>query len=134
MIRFIERRVCKECGRSHRLLPNDLVPYKQYGAEVIEKVIDDDYELSEEESLKYEDYPCDMTVQRWKIWAEELIKNAEGQMRLVAHRVLDFSYEFLGSTESLLKGIKKFANRGWLTFVVDIMLRTGGEGVMPNPP
>ena len=44
LIRIIERRRCVECGRSHRLLPDDQVPYKHYSAEVIEKVVDEDYE------------------------------------------------------------------------------------------
>lgn len=101
---------------------------------MIEKVIDDDYEFTEEEALEYENYPCEATMERWKEWAAQLIRNAEGQIRSAAHRVLDLSYEFLGSTESLVKGIKKFAIHGWLAFVIKIMTDTGGTGVMPDPP
>ena len=101
---------------------------------MIEKVIDEDYEFTEEEALEYEDYPCEATMERWKEWARQLILNAEGQIRSAAHRVLDLSYEFLGSTESLLKGIKEFATRGWLPFVIKIMTDTGGAGTMPEPP
>ena len=101
---------------------------------MIEKVIDDDYEFTEEEALEYEDYPCEATMERWRKWARQLILNAEGQIRSAAHRVLDLSYEFLGSTESLLKGIKKFAPRGWLPFVIKIMTDTGGAGTIPEPP
>ena len=133
IMRLIERRVCKECGESHRLLPDDQIPCKHYSAEVIEKVIDEDYELTEEEALEYENYPCEATMERWKEWARQLVLNAEGQIRSAAHRVLDLSYEFLGSTESLLKGIKKFATRGWLPFVIKIMMDTGGAGTIPEP-
>ncbi len=131
IIRFIERRVCKECGKSHRLLPDDQIPYKHYSAEVIEKVIDDDYELTEKESLAIEDYPCEATIMRWIEWGRQLAKNAEGQIRAAAHRVLDLSNEFLGSTESLLKGIKKIVPRGWLPFVIRLMIDTGGAGAIP---
>lgn len=134
LIRIIERRRCVECGRSHRLLPDDQVPYKHYSAEVIEKVVDEDYEFIEEEALEYEDYPCEATMGRWRAWAVQLVKNAEGGIRSAAHRVLDLSNEFLRSTESLLKGIKKFAKRGWLTFVIRIMIESGGAGMMPEAP
>ena len=101
---------------------------------MIEKSIDDDYEFTEDEVLEYEDYPCETTAARWKEWASQLILNAEGQIRSAAHRVLDLSYEFLGSTESLLEGIKRFAACGWLPFVIKIMTDTGGAGTMPEPP
>ena len=132
-IRYIERRVCVECGESHRLLPDDQVPYKHYSAEVIEKVVDDEYQFTEEEELEYETYPCEATMGRWRKWAAQLIKNAEGGLRSAAHRVLDLSDEFLGSTESLLKGIKRFAPSGWLTFVIRVMTEAGGAGMMPDP-
>lgn len=130
-MRFIERRECTGCGRSHRLLPDDQVPHKHYSAEVIEKVVDEDF--TEEEELEYEDYPCETTMARWREWAALLVKNAEGGIRSAAHRVLDLSDEFLGSTESLLKGIKCFAPHGWLTFLIDVMLNTGGPGILPGP-
>jgi len=79
-----------------------------------------------------EDYPCEVTIARWIKWGRQLIRNAEGKMRETANRVLDFSNEFLGSTKSLLEGIKEFAPRGWLPFMIDIMIRTGGEGAIPN--
>ena len=130
-IRYIERRVCMECGESHRLLPDDQVPFKHYSAEVIEKVVDDEYQFTEEEELEYETYPCEATMGRWREWAAQLLKNAEGGLRSAAHRVLDLSDEFLGSTESLLKGIKRFAPSGWLTFVIRVMTEAGGAGMMP---
>ena len=99
---------------------------------MIEKVIDDDF--TEDEALAYEDYPCEATMKRWRDWAEQLILNAEGQIRSAAYRVLDLSYEFLGSTESLLKGIKRFATHGWLSFVIKFMVDTGGAETMPEPP
>ena len=132
-IRYIERRVCVGCGESHRLLPDDQVPYKHYGAEVIEKVVDDEYQFTDEEELEYEAYPCEATMERWREWAAQLVKNVEGGLRSAAHRVLDLSNEFLGSMESLLKGIKKFAPSGWLPFVIRVMSEAGGAGLIPDP-
>ncbi len=132
--RRIERRKCPECGHSYRLLPDDQIPYKHYSAEIIEKVIDDDYEFTEDELLKMEDYPCEATMARWREWAEQLVKNAEGQIRSAAHRILDLPLAFLASTYSLLKGIKERIRRGWLPFIIGIMISTGGTGTLPEPP
>ena len=58
------------CGKSYRLLPDDQIPNKHYSAEVIEKVVDEDYEFSEDEQREMEDYPCEATKERWKAWAD----------------------------------------------------------------
>ena len=132
MLRKIERRKCECCGKSHRLLPDDQVPYKQYSAEVIEKVVTDDF--TEDELLDYEDYPCESTKERWKEWSDRLIKNAEGQIRSVLHRIMDFSYEFLSAKDSLLEEIKKRIGREWLKAVLRMIINTGGRGSLPEPP
>ena len=64
--RYIERRCCKKCSKTYRLLPDDLLPCKHYEAELIKKVINDDYEFSDDELLDMEQFPCDTTLSRWK--------------------------------------------------------------------
>jgi len=131
--RMIERRKCMNpgCGKCHRLLPDDQVPFKHYDADLIERVIDDD--MTDEESLAAEDLPCEATKTRWRAWAVQLLKNAEGQVRSSAHRILDLTDMFLGSTESLLEKIKERIPRGWLGVVLRIMINTGGTGTLPEP-
>ena len=55
---YVERVKCIKCGFIHRILPKDILPFKQYTAEVISRAItgDDGYSI----------YPCQMTVYRWK--------------------------------------------------------------------
>ncbi len=132
--RIIERRKCPECGRSYRLLPDDQIPYKHYSAEIIEKVIDEDYDFAEDELLEMEDYPCEATKARWRKWAEQLEKNAEGQVRSAGHRILGLPLEILSHTGSLLRGIKERIRWGWLPFIIGIMISTGGAGTLPEPP
>lgn len=132
LIRYIERRKCTECGRSFRLLPDDQVPFKHYSAETIEKVIADDF--TEEEKEKYEDYPCEATVARWREWYHQLATNAEGMLRSAAHRVLELSDQFLSSTESLLEGIKKRIPKGWLSVIIGIIVNDKGAAGLPAPP
>lgn len=123
---LIERRICtnRECGKTHRILPgNKVLPYKHYDADTIEGVIDG---LVNEDNLSLEDYPCESTLRRWRRWAEELLKNTEGQLRSTVYRVYDLSFEFLKYGNSLLEDLKERIKYGWLTAVVRIYMDTGG--------
>ena len=54
---------CPHCGEIHRKLPENILPYKQYEAEIIRGVIEG---LITCETYGFEDYPCEMTMMRWK--------------------------------------------------------------------
>lgn len=54
---------CSGCGTLHRELTEDMLPYKQYEAEIIFGVIEG---LITPETLGFEDYPCEMTMARWR--------------------------------------------------------------------
>lgn len=58
----IRRLRCTDCYRLHRELPNDILPYKQYESEIIIGVIEG---LIDVNTIGFEDYPCEMTMQRW---------------------------------------------------------------------
>lgn len=60
---YIRRLLCVRCGKVHREIPNYIVPYKHYEKEIIQSVIND---LITPDDLEYEDYPCEMTMKRWK--------------------------------------------------------------------
>lgn len=122
---LIERRRCTrdDCGETHRLLPgNKVLPYKHYEADIIEGVVDG---IINEENLCNKAYPCESTLRRWRLWAEELLRNIEGQLRSVAYRVYDLSYEFLKAEGSLLEELKRRIGLGWLTAAVRIYIDTG---------
>lgn len=59
---FISRYSCKECKHWHRVLPDVLIPYKQYPKKVIEGFIDGSIT---NDDLDFEDYPCEITQKRW---------------------------------------------------------------------
>lgn len=67
---IIQRLRCPECGKIHRALPNDILPYKQYEAEVIRGVLEGFITC---ETIGYEDYPCEMTMLRWKTQKLQLL-------------------------------------------------------------
>lgn len=60
---FIQRFKCNDCGRIHRVLPDYILPYKHYESEIIFGVLDG---LINSDTYGYEDYPCEMTMNRWR--------------------------------------------------------------------
>ncbi len=58
----VKRYKCLTCFCIHRQLPNYILPFKQYEAELIIGVIE---KLITSETLGYEDYPCELTMKRW---------------------------------------------------------------------
>lgn len=59
----IQRYRCKSCGHAWRELPDDILPYKQYEREMIEGVQEG---LIDSDILGFEEYPCEMTMRRWR--------------------------------------------------------------------
>lgn len=59
----IRRFRCQKCNSTHRELPDFIVPYKQYEYEIIIGVYEGYITC---ETLGFEDYPCEMTMIRWK--------------------------------------------------------------------
>jgi hypothetical protein len=66
----IRRLRCRDCGALHRELPDFIFPYKQYEAEVIRGVLEG---FITPDTLGYEDYPCEMTMTRWRARKLQLI-------------------------------------------------------------
>lgn len=54
---------CIKCGSYHRKLPDGVTPYKHYESDVIEGVTEG---LITPWTYGFEDYPCEMTMKRWK--------------------------------------------------------------------
>lgn len=78
IIRIRERRTgwvklrrlrCSDCGSIHRELPEYILPYKQYKKDIVMGVVDG---LIDCETLGYEDYPCEMTMNRWTTYYNTL--------------------------------------------------------------
>jgi len=59
---YIRRLRCPVCGSIHRELPSFIFPFKQYEKEIILGVLDG---LITPETLGFEDYPCEATMQYW---------------------------------------------------------------------
>ena len=60
---FVERYHCTKCGRIYRMLPENLIPYKQYDSRIIKGVLEGEIT---QDTIGYEDYPSEETIKRWK--------------------------------------------------------------------
>lgn len=122
----IERRQCtnKACGKSHRLLPDILAPYKHYEAALIEDVIDG---FVCEDDIATEDCPCKATMDRWILWGKKLAVEADGWLRSAGYSVLNLTEEFLKAPVSLLIGLKEKLVNGWLAVVLRVMCNYGAH-------
>lgn len=65
----IRRLRCCKCHAVHRELPDFIFPYKQYEADIIIGVLEG---LITCETLGFEDYPCEMTMIRWRLFPPRL--------------------------------------------------------------
>ena len=60
---YVERYCCDICGRVERKLPKNILPYKHYERDIFDGVING---WITSNTLGYEDYPCEMTMVRWR--------------------------------------------------------------------
>lgn len=66
----VERFRCPVCNCIHRDLPDYIFRYKQYESEVIIGVVEG---LITCETVGFEDYPCEITMLRWKTQKSQLL-------------------------------------------------------------
>ncbi len=60
----LKRLQCRKCLSVHREIPEIIFPYKQYEAEMIIGVLEG---FITPDVLGFEDYPCELTMKRWKM-------------------------------------------------------------------
>ena len=71
---------CKKCDRGHALLPDFILPYKQYSGNEIESVIIDSAS-SPAKKIEIETEASESTVKRWIVDVGERIKCAIGKLK-----------------------------------------------------
>lgn len=104
----------------HNELPDVLVPHKHYASEVIEEVLDN---KALSLGLAEEDYPCDVTKERWNSWFKSNMAQIEGILRSVLFSISE-NIKIFGRTDSLLLRIRKEKER-WLSYCVKGVYSSG---------
>jgi len=118
--------VCR-CGdmncslRFIRILPDIMTPHKHYSTEVIENVVD---EVCTPETLQTEDYPCELTMTRWKAWIAGNVNHVNGVLKSIGSRLFEFGTELLNSKTSLVDQLRE-DGEGWLTVMNRITWNSG---------
>ena len=119
---MIRRFRCQNCHSYHNELPDCLVPYKHYEAEVIAGVLD---EVILPADLDSEDYPSFNTMLRWLQWFRENLQRIEGYLRTVGYQILHLGEELLFTSGLLLNEIRN-RHQNWLELILRLIYNSGG--------
>ena len=107
-----------------------VVPFKHYASEIIEGVLDDVVTSDDEDS---EDYPCDMTMSRWKDWFEINRLFIEGYIRNIGYSIFNEGIEFLKSSENKFDTIRMLG-KYWLAIIIRLIYNNGAVLAAEPPP
>ena len=104
------------------MLPDLMLKFKHYSAEVISGVLD---EIVQPDDADAEDHPSEDTMKRWHHWfmANEL--RIDGILKSVGCRDLGFSEVLLRSGISLLERLRQTSVR-WLETIHTFIYNSGG--------
>ena len=119
---ILRRFRCSSCHSDQTELPDCLVPYKHYEAEVISGVLD---EVVRPEDLDSEDYPSFSTMRRWIQWLVENLTRIEGYLRTAGFYLLACGPDILFSKVSLLDAVRK-KHSDWLERILRLIYNSGG--------
>ena len=72
-----------------------------------------------------EDYPCEATMFRWKLWMMRNRLRIDGYLKAVAHRMLGFDQRLLTDPVSLFDTIR-LQNERWLEDILRLIYNSGG--------
>lgn len=114
--------ISQNCHSYHNELPDCLVPYKHYEAEVIAGVLD---EVILPEDLDSEDYPSFNTMLRWLQWFRENLQRIEGYLRTAGYQILNLGEELLFTPDLLLNKIRNRC-QNWLELILRLIYNSGG--------
>lgn len=111
---IIRRLRCECCNRIHHELPSEIVPYKRYSSEAIEKSICG----TNNEACEFS------TIRSWKIWFYLLEEYFEATLEAI--KILYINYTELQNEISLLQPLKRRKNKsdGWLKRLVRIIVNS----------
>ena len=119
---IIRRFRCTACQSYHNELPDVLLPYKHYEAEVVSGVIDGIVTPDDQDS---EDYPSFSTMLYWLRWFQMNLANMEGYLRNAGYRILGLGKDILFSDQPLLRSVRN-KHHNWLEKILRIIYNSGG--------
>ncbi len=104
------------------MLPDFMVKFKHYAAEVISGVLDG---IVTPEDTDSEDSPSVDTMKRWRNWLKANELRIDGTLKSVACRELGFNEDLLKTGISLLSKLREISER-WLETIQTFIYNSGG--------
>lgn len=98
------------------------MPYKHYATEVISGVLD---EVITPDDTEAEDYPCETTMYRWKLWLALNYLRMDGYLKSIGNRLLGMGEGLLSSLVPLLDQLRH-SNPCWLEAILRMIYNSGG--------
>ena len=119
----IRRLLCtnESCNTLHRELPDTLVPYKHFEADIIAGVLDG---LISPDTVGFEDHPCEATMRGWQRWYQFNKATMEGTLRSKGYQLLGFTEKLLTASASLLEKLRS-DTCDWLRIVLRFVYNSG---------
>ena len=117
----IRRFRCEECCSYHNELPDCLVPFKHYAAEVISGVLD---QVISADDLDSEDFPSYITMMRWLQWLNKNIKQIEVYMKRIIENMLIVSGVCLNVEDSIIECVRRIYPK-WLERIIYMIYNSG---------
>jgi uncharacterized protein YbaR (Trm112 family) len=113
---LLQRLKCKDCGKIHVELPDFMLPYKHYDAEMVQDTIDE----------KEENYCAadDSTIRRWKT-SFKFAKARISALLIAMWMKTSVNSAPLFKAEDALCDVKEMRPCDWLTFVIRMLVNGG---------
>ena len=120
----IERRSCPAgCGLL-RVLADFLSPHKHYDIDIITGVLDG---IVSPEQEKFEDYPCEKTMERWKAWMALNLIYINAYLKSVGIRLFAIGIALAYSMANIVDEIKQRDRFDWLRTIIRAVYNTSGS-------
>lgn len=114
-IYLVRRMYCRDCHRMHTELPDFLLKYKHYEAQIIEDGI-------EELIPAWRNYPVPETIHRWQIWFRYILPFLNAALDSVYTELENQLPAFFRKISYVDQLRKK--GEGWLAAILDILINT----------
>jgi len=118
----IRRLRCKECGKIHRQLPDAILPYKHYLAQVIENVL----ENMEPEPTE----PDASTLARWRAWFAWVTAVLEAVLLSIQIQVMGLLQKLFGDEMPL--SARRTKGGSWLSDSMRQSINAGYPAYIPS--
>jgi hypothetical protein len=110
----IRRLICQSCNKIHSELPNFIQPFKHYGSEVIEPVLD---EVSDQCPAE------NSTIKRWLKWFDDSVSYIECALTAIKIEVSNNTINLMNYS-SIIDNIR-YNGKGWLRRITQLLVNSG---------